>query len=85
MAVGLAILNAEKDANARESAAKKVEEAAETAKKTNQPRIQKKQINRMKCFLGSKHKSRSMPAMVFSVCRMLGYDNILIIYLRRRW
>ena len=32
MAVGLAMLNAEKDVNAKESAAKKVEEAAEKVK-----------------------------------------------------
>ena len=84
MAVGLSMLNAEKDANAKDSAAKKVEEAADMAKK-NQPRMQKKSINRMKCFLGSKNNSRSTPSMVFSVFRMLGFDNTFVIYLIRRW
>ena len=84
MSVGLEMLNAEKDANAKESADKKVEEAAETAK-IKQPIIQKKPINRMKFVLVSKQNSRSTPLMVFSVYRMLGCDNTFIISLRRRW
>ena len=83
MAVGLTMLNAEKDANSKELAAKKVEEAADMAK-INHPRIQKKQINTMKCFLGSKQKPRSTLSMVFSVYRMLGCDNTFVISLRRR-
>ena len=84
MAVVLAILNAEKDMNAKELAAKKVEEAVEI-KKTKQPIMQKKSINRMKFFLGSKQNSRSMPSMVFSVFRMIGCDNVFVVSLRRRW
>ena len=84
MAVVLAMLNAEKDMNAKELAAKKVEEAVEI-KKTKQPIMQKKSINRMKFFLGSNQKSRSTASMVFSVFRMLRCGNTLVISLRRRW
>ena len=84
MALGLEIFNAEKYANAKESAAKKVEEAADMGK-INQPIMQKKPINRMKCFLDSKQNSRSTPSMVFSVFRMLGFNNTFVISLRRRW
>ena len=84
MTVGLAMLNEEKDTNAKESAAKKVEESTEM-EKIKQPRVQKKPINIMKCFLGSKQNSRSTPSMVFSVCRVLGCDNTFAISLRRMW
>ena len=84
MAVELETLNAEKDANFKESAANKVKEAAEMTKKKH-PIMHKKPINRIKCFLGSKQNPISTPSMVLSVFRMLGCDNTFIISLRRTW
>lgn len=84
MAVGLAMLNAEKDVNAKESAAKKVEEAAEKVKKT-QPRMSKNTIGGVNCFLGFNQNSRNTPLMKFLVCQIFGCDNIFVISFRRRW
>ena len=46
MEVGLAMLNAEKDANVKELAAKKVEEAADNAKKKRSQEYRRTQLTK---------------------------------------
>ena len=73
MAVWLTMMNAKKDVNDNELAAKKVEKATEM--KNNKAAKNEEETNRQ----------NEMISGLQAVCRMLGCDNVFVITLRRRW